>query len=837
MSPTEQELAAEQLYALLPAVYRTRDAAAGGQLQALFGVLAAQSAIVAANLRQLYDDHFIETCAPWVIPYLGDLIGYNSQYEIASVNDTRAEVANTIGARQRKGTKIALQQVAIDVSGRAAVVVEEFQRLVTTQSMRHLRPDNLATVSIRDAGRLLRQASSNGITDSPFDLANRVIDVRRIGPRAPAAACAPAPPPSGGSQSASAQSSVPLPDPTPLDIALHGGGRANIHDVAIHLWRWRAFTVTRATAFPVDGPGGRRYRFSPLGADLALFTPQQLPSTPFAAFLTRDDVPQPVTRAELAQFYGPAGAVLLTADGTDVPVTTVIAANLADRALPAAGGGSSAGSGSPGSSTGADGLAGSWCTVSPGKIAIDPELGRIQFAADLTVPPSLQVTFCYGLPWAIGGGPYSRADSLTDVVPDRPGFPATVGSADYPTLASAVAGWNSYVAGAGGKAAPDRPTGVITLPGFSSLTEDITGSAAIQLPPASHLAIVAAPYDNALAVITGDIEVAGLPATSGSGTAGSGAAGSGTTASGTAPTPAAAAAGQLLLSGIWLAGQLTIAGDQCTVALADCTLVPGHGLLPDGTPLHPGEPSVLVTAKGGASLQLTRVISGPVAAGEGGSTSVTGSVLDATSPYYVAHAGPDLASAGPDLTIDGSTVIGKVRARTITLASNSIFDARLGDADPWTAPVWASRRQAGCVRFCWLPPGSITPRRYSCLPPEQAAEDRWAPQFMTTRYGRGAYCLLAGDCPVAVWTGADNGSQLGVYQQAQETEAVRNVQMRVPEHLPARLDAGVFLHPARVKGHPRPAGGHGYGYGYGSGSPDGGFTGVGADLIGGGNGQ
>jgi hypothetical protein len=289
----------------------------------------------------------------------------------------------------------------------------------------------------------------------------------------------------------------------------------------------------------------------------------------------------------------------------------------------------------------------------------------------------------------------------------------------------------------------------------------------------------------------------------------------------------------VLLSGIWLAGQLTVSGDQCTVALTDCTLVPGHGLLPDGTPLHPGEPSVLVNAKGGASLQLTRVISGPIAAGEGGSTSVSGSVLDATSPYYVAHAGPDLASAGPDLTITGSTVIGKVRARTIALASSSIFHARLGDTDPWTAPVWASRRQAGCVRFCWLPPGSIAPRRYSCLPPEQAAEDLLAPQFMTTRYGRGAYCLLAGDCPIAIWTGADNGSQLGVYQQAQETEAVRNVQIRMPEYLPARLEAGVFLHPAHVKGHPRPAGG----YGYGSGSSDGGFTGVGADLIWGGNGQ
>jgi hypothetical protein len=53
---------------------------------------------------------------------------------------------------------------------------------------------------------------------------------------------------------------------------------------------------------------------------------------------------------------------------------------------------------------------------------------------------------------------------------------------------------------------------------------------------------------------------------------------------------------------------------------------------------------------------------------------------------------------------------------------------------------------------------------------------------------------------MAVWTGADNGSQLGVYLQAQETEAVRNVQIRAPEYLPARLESGIFLHPARKRG-------------------------------------
>jgi hypothetical protein len=57
-------LDATQLYALLPAIYRTRDVENGNPLQALLAVMASQSAVVEENIQQLYDDQFIETCAP-----------------------------------------------------------------------------------------------------------------------------------------------------------------------------------------------------------------------------------------------------------------------------------------------------------------------------------------------------------------------------------------------------------------------------------------------------------------------------------------------------------------------------------------------------------------------------------------------------------------------------------------------------------------------------------------------------------------------------------------------------------------------------------------------------
>ena len=669
---------------------------------------------------------------------------------------SRAEVANTIGYRRRKDTLVALEQLSMDVSGRAVVVVEEFRRLITTESMRHPRPRHDATMNLR-RGRVLDRLGT------AFDVCSRTIDVRSIAPRV---------------------RDVADPDTAPLDIALHGPGRFNVPDIAIHLWRWQSWPVADAPAFVV---GGGRYMFSPLGNNMPLF-----PGTRArAAFspTTRLDVPQPIGRHELSSFYGPAASILLTADGTPVDASQIYGANLSDR---------------PG---------GSWCTVASGMIAIDPELGRIQYADDVPLPECLRLTYAYGFPAEIAGGPYDRSLSLTQLDPAATQFFA-VGSARFPTLESAVSGWNQLPAGS---------SGIIVLPGFESLTIDLTGATTIQLPAGSSLAIAAAEpvtaggpsdvsWSNSCVTLSGDIEVtgvAGLPTSSGD----------------TAP------AGQLLISGMRIAGQLHVTGDSCTIQLVDSTLVPGLGLLRDGDPLLPGDPSIIVTAPG-TRLVLNRTISGPIAADSSGTTRICASIVDATSPFHVAHAGPDQASAGADLHVEDSTIIGKVRTRTMTLASNTIFHARRARHDPWQAAVWASRRQAGCVRFCLLPFDSITPRRYNCLPADAASEAALEPSFVTQRYGRPAYALLSGDSPMAIWTGAHNGSQMGVYLQIQETEALSNVQLRAPEYLPALLESDIFIHPSHPQREHRPVP-VAYGYGrprYGAGDSAY-LPGIGAGLI------
>ena len=71
----------DRLYELLPAVYRMQDAEQGEPLRALLQVISEQVNLREDDMQQLYENWFIETCEDWVVPYLGDLIGYEPVHE------------------------------------------------------------------------------------------------------------------------------------------------------------------------------------------------------------------------------------------------------------------------------------------------------------------------------------------------------------------------------------------------------------------------------------------------------------------------------------------------------------------------------------------------------------------------------------------------------------------------------------------------------------------------------------------------------------------------------------------------------------------------------------
>lgn len=734
------------IYSLLPAVFRTRDAAQGGPLQALFSVLEDQYGIVKQNVWDLYDDQFIETCAPWVIPYLAQLIGYNAVYtEALASGDTRAEVANTIGYRRRKGTLIALEQITHDISGRATMAVEEFRHLVTTLSLRDVRPHHNGTANLRRAAVWQDQVG-------PFTRLNRTIDVRNIAPRV------------RGAES---------PDTTPLDIALHGGGHFNIPNIAVWMWRWASQSVVNAPAFAL-GNGG--FFFDALGGPRPLFQTVPEEPTPFARLVTEQDVPEPINlerfQENVPAFY--PSSLRLVSDGQLVAVDQIVAANLAERAD------------------------GSVCRVPKGKIAIDPEQGRIQYASDVSLPRDLRVTYNHGAAAEIAGGGYDRSANLKQPGTDRHAsfvnssapFFALVGSTQYPTLSSAIVAWNTL---------PPRSAGTIVLPNFESYTIDLTAANAIHIPAESSLLIASATltqegvpqWKNACVTLHGNIEIVAPPLTMGA-------------------DGIALPAGQVQFSGLWISGQVILSGSEALVQIADCTLVPGITRTHKGEPAHPELPSIVGNATG-AMLCVQRSVIGPIMLQRSCSVRICDSVVDAASPYCPAIAGSGASEVGPSLYIEGSTVIGRVWVQAIRLASNTIFHARLGKCDPWKAAVWAVRVQIGCVRFCWLPWNSITPRRYECLPPDAPSEAALQPSFITLRFGQPGYCMLSGRVPLAIWKGADNGSQIGVFHQTQETQAVTNIQIRSGEYLPANLQSGVFLIPSTPL--PEEAVHMGYGYG------------------------
>jgi hypothetical protein len=290
-------LDAETLYGLLPAIYRVRDAeiaaalerpAAAGPLRTLLAVLAGPLEALEANLDQLYADQFIETCADWVVPYIGDLIGYRPLYPVGPrAGRARAEVAHTIAFRRRKGTAAMLEQLARDATGWNARAVEFFQLIATTQYMNHRRDGHVYAPSLRAWEPLERIGTA-------FDSIPHTVDVRRIGAR-------------------------------------EEPGRYNIPNVGIFLWRLDAHSLTLSPAVSV---GDRRLVANPLGIDTPLVTRPE-PEDEISHLAEPLNVPAPISCRVLAArklfYYGATNrSIGLRVDDVDIPPAQITASSLSD---------------------------------------------------------------------------------------------------------------------------------------------------------------------------------------------------------------------------------------------------------------------------------------------------------------------------------------------------------------------------------------------------------------------------------------------------------------------------------------------------------------------------
>ena len=184
---------------------------------------------------------------------------------------------------------------------------------------------------------------------------------------------------------------------------------------------------------------------------------------------------------------------------------------------------------------------------------------------------------------------------------------------------------------------------------------------------------------------------------------------------------------------------------------------------------------------------------------------VTDSVIDATSDEREALGAPNWPRAHAALRVERSTIIGQIETNSIVLASDCIF----------TGTIKATRRQIGCIRFCYVPPESSTPRRYHCQPdlveaaakrkfpnPAQAQQRiqavrseriRVEPQFNSKRYGRPEYCQLATTCAPEITGGASDESEMGVFHDLFQPQRLANLRVRLGEFMPSGAEAGIIL--------------------------------------------
>jgi hypothetical protein len=204
----------------------------------------------------------------------------------------------------------------------------------------------------------------------------------------------------------------------------------------------------------------------------------------------------------------------------------------------------------------------------------------------------------------------------------------------------------------------------------------------------------------------------------------------------------------------------------------------------------------LVAEPAGLTVTAARTISGPVRIGRFTTFTATDTILDSTSPTGIAYQAPDnsiAGSSGGALTLVGCTVIGKVQAVLFALISDCVLWAWLKPADDprlWPAALIANRKQTGCVRFSYLPSGSITPRRFECV---EKAPNNPQPLFFALRYGNPGYCKLLASTSDRIRRGADDGGEMGVYHYLQTPQREADLRIRMQEYLPVGMEYGLVF--------------------------------------------
>jgi hypothetical protein len=859
----------DRLYELLPAIYRLRDADQGYPLRALLRVISEQVNAVEDDIAQLYENWFIETCQDWVVPYIGDLIGYRQVHEAGEPTEVstlqgrehnkilipRREVARTIYYRRRKGTLALLEEISNDVAGWPGRAVEFYRLLSFTQSLNHLRLDQGKTVDLRNVGDL-------DLLNGPFDRLSHTVDVRRPNSH-------------------------------------RGQGRFNIPSVGLFVWPLRPYTETRVMARCLEPEHFQRYSFSPMGNDVQLLIkPEREPGPTHIAEET--NLPSPIRRLDFerdkVRYYGADKSLQIWVNDPWRPVSEdeIVVANL-DKWL---------------------------YEPSEGEVAVDPVLGRIVFPTK-NPPSRVRVSYIHAFSADMGGGEYERqipetpmiaicsihrediedatslvvklrndlfkpshyirsrfskepidmldsynenldakvspgkeqldaivdavVNELNDVLMDEElydyerfegsellhsldkdlqnevdmliklkwaglklqerqlnrlnrlllesVFPLCMSyhlyrvgeGEEFRTINDALHKWNE-----------DVPRyAVIEITDSGLYQESINH---LKLGKNQNLQLRAAnlmhPIIDLLEKHRGPSDLLTIEGSSGS---------------------------RLVIDGLMIAGLgVKLSSEFAEIVIMHTTLVPGYNLYPSYKRAHHGpSPSLILSQlKIDGKVIIEHSIIGPIETETESNKwldpikiDISDSILDISNPDstrtkldVLYETRSKVANAA--LTIRRTTFKGRVRVHAIELAEDSIFYEE----------VQVARSQWGCMRFCYVAPGSYTPKRFSCQPDlaEKAVKERIKdpvqdiqqkmmdeaqqmerlrvrPKFNCIEYGKATYCQLSDTCAEEITRGSEDRSEMGAFHDLFNPQREANLRARLQEYTPAGMDAGVII--------------------------------------------
>jgi Phage tail protein (Tail_P2_I) len=771
------------LFERLPEIYRTRDAeqTPANQLRAYLAAIEGPFGALHEHIAQLYEDLFIDTCDDWVIPYIADLLG--TTHLKGEPRTLRADVADTIALRRRKGTLGAIERLAVNLTGWACRGVELRENLGWSQHLNHQRPDaggeppyaepTLTRFDVPRGGTApIRDPAALALLGTPFDSFAYTADTK------PA-----------------------------VDDARH----INLPNLAIFLWRLAAYRLPRVRplARGVTDLGAQptglarfvlRFDLHPLNMPMRLFNTSRPgflragTSGGVVSPLTEADaVPGPMLDARLTSgtpaghpdayvqvdFYNGSVTPPAGFDLGDVGLQLFMPQTLASLLVPA-----------PPDTEWRWGFRGdnlcAWETglrrpVRSGEVVVDPDIGRLLIGLDTSAQAGelivtdngglvsrMFVAVTYGAAGPVGAHPVTRS------------FPAADPAVELRRVGD-VAGGISLQAALNGLAVVTRPVVIEIHDSLVhridvSLLPGTTVDGTVSLRLAHSLTIRAAGEHRPIVALAQPLSLR--------------------------PVSAAAATPfepQVRLEGLYLTPDETVpfpAGEalinRAAVArleIVGCTLAPGGHSLRGGT-RAPMQPALhLVTGYGFADpadvngfvptpdIVIQRSIAGTLAVDERYRLDIEDSIVDAglgfvdapTGLFAIAAATDPANTWGASLDFDGLTCFGPVRVAAVG-GFGGIFTQRFAVLD----------NQRGCVKWsAFSGDADRLPPNHFCV---RATDARIV--FTSERFNDPGYAQLARETDRRVRELGPDDDAMGAFGFLLEAHKWTNLHVRLREFMP-----------------------------------------------------